>query len=152
VQTCALPISMCSAARPGPVHMEVPLDVLEGAWNGSVPAPFAGRRPGLADHVVSRAAEAIAAATRPLVIAGGGARRARAEVERFGQFIDSPLATTANGKGILPADQPLSLGSNVRFPSVQAESAAADVLIVLGSELADSDLWGGLSGAQSAVG
>src|SRR5699024_4736657 len=47
---------------------------------------------------------------------------------------------------------PLSLGSNVRFPSVQAESAAADVLIVLGSELADSDLWGGLIGAQSAVG
>lgn len=151
-QAVAEAFAMFSSARPGPVHIEVPLDVLEGAWNGSVPTPFAGRRPGLDDHVVSRAAEAIAAATRPLVIAGGGARRARAEVERFVELIDSPLATTANGKGILPEDHPLSLGSNVRFPSVQAESAAADVLIVLGSELADSDLWGGLIGAQSAVG
>ena len=151
-QAVAEAFAMFSSARPGPVHIEVPLDVLEGAWNGSVPTPFAGRRPGLDDHVVSRAAEAIAAATRPLVIAGGGARRAHADVERFVEFIDSPLATTANGKGILSEDHPLSLGSNVRFPSVQAESAAADVLIVLGSELADSDLWGGLIGAQSAVG
>ena len=151
-QAVAEAFSMFTSARPGPVHIEVPLDVLEGAWNGSVPTPFAGRRPGLDDHVVSRAAEALAAATRPLVIAGGGARRAHADVERFVEFIDSPLATTANGKGILSEDHPLSLGSNVRFPSVQAESAAADVLIVLGSELADSDLWGGLIGAQSAVG
>jgi thiamine pyrophosphate-dependent acetolactate synthase large subunit-like protein len=151
-QAVAEAFAMFSSARPGPVHIEVPLDVLEGAWNGSVPTPFAGRRPGLDDHVVSRAAEALAAATRPLVIAGGGARRAHADVERFVEFIDSPLATTANGKGILSEDHPLSLGSNVRFPSVQAESAAADVLIVLGSELADSDLWGGLIGAQSAVG
>src|SRR5699024_7943766 len=61
-------------------------------------------------------------------------------------------AKTHSGKGILSQENPLSLGSNVRFPSVQAESAAADVLIVLGSELAGSDLWGGLIGAQSAVG
>src|SRR5699024_11916913 len=53
--------------------------------------PFAGRRPGLDDQVVSRAAEAIAGANRPLVIAGGGARRAHAEVKRFVELIDSPL-------------------------------------------------------------
>ncbi|WP_209374614.1 thiamine pyrophosphate-binding protein [Brevibacterium renqingii] len=151
-QAVAEAFAMFSSARPGPVHIEVPLDVLEGAWNGSVPTPFTGRRPGLDDHVVARAAEAIASAQRPLVIAGGGARTAHSEVRRFVELIDSPLVTTANGKGILPEDHPLSLGSNVRFPSVQAESAAADVLIVLGSELADSDLWGGLIGAQSAVG
>src|SRR5699024_11824977 len=115
---------------------EAPREWAEGAWNGSVRPRFAGRRRGRDDQVVARAAEAIAAATRPLVIAGGGARRAHADVERFVEFIHSPLATTANGKGILSEDHPLSLGSNVRFPSVQAESAAADVLIVLGSELA----------------
>src|SRR5699024_5683135 len=80
-----------------------------------------------------------------------GARRAHAEVKRFVELIDSPLATTANGKGILAEDHPLSLGSNVRFPSVHAESADADVLIVLGSELAHSDLCGGLISAKSAV-
>lgn len=151
-QAVAEAFALFSSARPGPVHIEVPLDVLEGAWNGSVPTPFDGRRPALDDHVVTRAAEAIRQAQRPLVIVGGGARSAHAEVARFVESIDSPVATTANGKGILPEDHPLSLGSNVRFPSVQAESAAADVLIVLGSELADSDLWGGVIGAQTTIG
>lgn len=151
-QAVAEAFAMFDSARPGPVHIEVPLDVLEGAWNGSVPVPFAGRRPGLDDHVVSRAAEAIRTAKRPLVIAGGGARGAHAEVARLVEGLDAPLATTANGKGIVSETHPLSLGSNVRFPSVQAESAAADVLIVLGSELADSDLWGGVIGAQTSIG
>ncbi|WP_166973069.1 thiamine pyrophosphate-binding protein [Brevibacterium atlanticum] len=151
-QAVAEAFAMFASSRPGPVHIEVPLDVLEGAWNGSVPTPFIGRRPALDEHVVTRAAEAVRRSRRPLVIAGGGARRARTEVARFAEVLDAPVATTANGKGILPEDHPLSLGSNVRFPSVQAESAAADVLIVLGSELADSDLWGGIIGAQSAIG
>ncbi|UVI35068.1 thiamine pyrophosphate-binding protein [Brevibacterium spongiae] len=151
-QAVAEAFAMFGSARPGPVHIEVPLDVLEGAWNGSVPVPFSGRRPGLDEHVVAQSAEAIRGAQAPLVITGGGARRAHAEVRRFVEALDAPVATTANGKGILPEEHPLSLGANVRFPSVQAESAAADVLIVLGSELADSDLWGGTIGAQISIG
>ena len=151
-QAVAEAFAMFSSSRPGPVHIEVPLDVLEGAWNGSVPTPIPGRRPGLDSRVVSRAAEAVAGAARPLIVAGGGARRASAEVRAFAERLDAPVATTANGKGIISETHSLSLGSNVRFPSVQAESAAADVLIVLGSELADSDLWGGLIGAQTSAG
>src|SRR5699024_1145320 len=93
-QAVAEAFAMSSRAWTEPVHFAVRLGVLEGEWHGSVPTPCAGRRPVLDDHVVSRAAEAIAAATRPLVIAGGGARRARAEVERFVELIDSPLAMT----------------------------------------------------------
>lgn len=151
-QAVAEAFAMFSSSRPGPVHIEVPLDVLEGAWNGSVPTQIPGRRPGLDAHVVSRAAEAIGSAARPFIVAGGGARSASAQVRVFAELLDAPVATTANGKGIISEHHPLSLGSNVRFPSVQAESAAADVLIVLGSELADSDLWGGLIGAQTSAG
>ncbi|MDN5588273.1 MAG: thiamine pyrophosphate-dependent enzyme [Brevibacterium sp.] len=151
-QAVAEAFAMFSSSRPGPVHIEVPLDVLEGAWNGSVPTPFTGRRPGLDSHVISRATEAVRSAFRPFIVAGGGARKAHAEVLALAEVLDAPVATTANGKGIVPEGHHLSLGSNVRFPRVQAESAAADVLIVLGSELADSDLWGGLIGAQTAPG
>lgn len=151
-QAVAEAFAMFSSSRPGPVHIEVPLDVLEGVWNGSVPTQIPGRRPGLDSHIVSRAAEAVGSAARPFIVAGGGARRASAQVRAFAEFLDAPVATTANGKGVIAEDHPLSLGSNVRFPSVQAESAAADVLIVLGSELADSDLWGGLIGAQTSAG
>ncbi len=151
-QAVAEAFSLFASARPGPVHIEVPLNVLEGDWNGSVPTPFPGRRPELDSRVVSRAAAAVRTATRPFLVVGGGARRASTEVRAFAELLDAPVATTANGKGIVAEDHPLSLGSNVRFPTVQAESAAADVLIVLGSELADSDLWGGLIGDQSGNG
>ena len=151
-QAVAEAFALFASARPGPVHIEVPLDVLEGDWHGSVPAPVPARRPALDARAVSRAAEAIRTAKRPVIVAGGGARDAAAEVTLLAESIDAPVATTANGKGIVTEDHPLSLGSNVRFPSVQAETAAADVLIVLGSELADSDLWGGVIGAQTAPG
>ncbi|MBR7504105.1 acetolactate synthase, partial [Mycobacterium tuberculosis] len=84
----------------------------------SVPAPIPARRPGLDAHAVTRAAEAIRSASRPVIVAGGGARAAAAEVAALAESIDAPVATTANGKGIVDEDHPLSLGSNVRFPSV----------------------------------
>ncbi|MCM1011752.1 MULTISPECIES: thiamine pyrophosphate-binding protein [unclassified Brevibacterium] len=151
-QAVAEAFALFASSRPGPVHIEVPLDVLEGDWHGSVPAPIPARRPGLDRQAVTRAVDAIGKASRPLIVAGGGARSAAAEVQDLAEAIDAPVVTTANGKGIVAEDHPLSLGSNVRFPSVQAESAAADVLIVVGSELADSDLWGGVIGAQTAPG
>lgn len=47
-QAVAEAFAMFASSRPGPVHIEVPLDVLEGAWNGSVPTPIdhrSGRSP-----------------------------------------------------------------------------------------------------------
>lgn len=147
-QAVADAFALFASERPGPVHIEVPLDVLEGQWWGAVPAPQAPRRPVLDMDMVAIAAEALAGSRTPLIVAGGGARRAAAEVRALAEALDAPVVTTANGKGILDEDHPLSLGANVRFPAIQRASAEADVLLVLGSELADSDLWGGRIGAD----
>ncbi|QIN28986.1 thiamine pyrophosphate-binding protein [Brevibacterium luteolum] len=147
-QAVADAFALFASERPGPVHIEVPLDVLEGQWWGAVPAPQAPRRPVLDMDMVATAAEALAGSSTPLIVAGGGARRAAAEVRALAEALDAPVVTTANGKGILDETHPLSLGANVRFPAVQRASAQADVLLVLGSELADSDLWGGRIGAN----
>lgn len=153
-QAVADAFALFASERPGPVHIEVPLDVLEGQWWGAVPAPQAPRRPVLDMDMVATAAEALAGSRTPLIVAGGGARRAAAEVRALAEALDAPVVTTANGKGVLDEDHPLSLGANVRFPAIQRASAEADVLLVLGSELADSDLWGGRIGAagDSAAG
>src|SRR5699024_6397085 len=84
----------------------------------------------------------------PLIIAGGGARGAAAQITELARLLDAPVATTANGKGILDETDPLAVGANVRWPSVQQASREADVLLVIGTEIADSDLWGGLIGVQ----
>ena len=54
-------------------------------------------------------------AARPVVIAGGGARHAGAELQRLVEALDCPLVTTAAGKGLLAHDHPAN--SAPRFPT-----------------------------------
>ncbi|GAA5128691.1 thiamine pyrophosphate-binding protein [Pseudonocardia adelaidensis] len=137
--------------RPRPVHLEIPLDVLEQPWGGSpwvgavtpVPAPDA------AD--VRRAATLLAGARRPLVIAGGGAVDAAAEVRGLAEALRAPVATTVNGKGVLDESHPLAVGAAVRLRALQKAAADSDALLVVGSELGDADLWEGRIGAEAVI-
>ncbi|GAB3181176.1 5-guanidino-2-oxopentanoate decarboxylase [Nesterenkonia halophila] len=137
--------------RPRPVHLEVPLDVLEGPWSGRLPeqrsAGPAELRADTSAEPVRTAAARLAAAQEPLIVAGGGGRGAGPALQALAERIDAPVVTTANGKGVLAEDHPLSLGADVRRAAVQRASRSADVLLVVGSELGDSDLWGGTIGA-----
>jgi acetolactate synthase-1/2/3 large subunit len=128
------------AARPRPVHIELPLDVITAPAD-HVPKqrlmPIA--RPGPAAEAIAVAAELLRGAERPLVVMGGGAQdaapQARALVERLGAL----AVTTVNGMGILPPDHPLCLGSTLSQPPVQDELAAADVVLAVGTELGETD-------------
>jgi thiamine pyrophosphate-dependent acetolactate synthase large subunit-like protein len=129
--------------RPRPVHLEVPVDVLEGEWIRrpapvrSVPAPV---RPGRAP--IEAIAVAIAGATRPVVLAGGGARRAVGEIVAVAEY-GIPVLTTVNGKGVLDEGHPAALGAAVRLHAARQVADEADVLLIVGSEVGDADLWGG---------
>ena len=129
--------------RPRPVHIEIPIDVLEQTWSGeprvctSVAAPHAD--PG---HV-RRAAALLAAATQPMIIAGGGAVDAQAEVTALAEALGAPVATTVNGKGVVDESHPLSVGASIRLRALQRAAAESDALLVVGTELGDSDLWEG---------
>jgi len=151
-QAVADAFALFAGSRPGPVHIEVPLDVLEGGWHGTTAEPWPPRPRPLAEDAVDTAAEALADSVRPLIIAGGGARAASAQITALARILDAPVATTANGKGILDETDPLAIGANVRWPAVQQASRDADVLLVVGTEIADSDLWGGLIGVQEDSG
>ena len=129
--------------RPRPVHIEIPIDVLEQTWSGeprvctSVAAPHAD--PG---HV-RRAAALLAAATQPMIIAGGGAVDAQAQVTALAEALGAPVATTVNGKGVVDESHPLSVGASIRLRALQRAAAESDALLVVGTELGDSDLWEG---------
>jgi thiamine pyrophosphate-dependent acetolactate synthase large subunit-like protein len=137
--------------RPRPVHVEIPLDVLEQPWGGSpwVGAVTAAPAPDAAD--VRRAATLLAGARRPLVIAGGGAVDAAAEVRALAEALGAPVATTVNGKGVLDEAHPLSVGAAVRLRALQKAAADSDALVVVGSELGDSDLWEGRITAETVI-
>lgn len=137
--------------RPRPVHLEIPVDVLEGDW---VRRPAAARpavEPGLLDPVaISNIREALAIASRPLLIAGGGARGAAAEIQALARH-GVPVLTTVNGKGIVDESDPAALGASVRLPAAHQAIADADLVIAVGTELGDSDLWGGVLEAAKVI-
>ncbi|MFH8624429.1 thiamine pyrophosphate-dependent enzyme [Streptomyces vietnamensis] len=129
--------------RPRPVHIEVPLDLLETVEPaGPVRrAPLTGP-PAPDPAAVGKAADVLRAARRPALVLGGGARSAAAECAALAEGLGAPAVTTANGKGVLDERHPLSLGVSLHSPAVQKWLADRDVVLAVGTELAESDLWG----------
>src|SRR4029079_15782460 len=92
---------------------------------------------------VRRADELLAAAESPLIIAGGGAVDAQAELTALAEAVGAPVATAVNGKGTVDEAHPLSVGASIRLRVRQRAAADSDALLVIGTELGDSDLWEG---------
>lgn len=106
------------SGRPGPVHIRIPSDILEGELpdaevyaqpRGGV---FPGCRSCAAAEDVKEAAAAIAAARCPLMICGQGAAHsgAWAEVTELAERQQMVMGSTISAKGVLPETHPLALG------------------------------------------
>jgi acetolactate synthase-1/2/3 large subunit len=95
-----------------------------------------------APEAVERVATVLAGARRPLLVAGGGARGAAAEVRALADR-GIPVLTTVNGKGVLDESHPHALGAGARLAEAHRAMNAADVVLLVGTEIGDSDLWGG---------
>lgn len=139
--------------RPRPVHIEVPLDVLEEQIDpASLSRPTAApAAPRPTEAGLVQASAALAGARSVAVLAGGGSRRAAEPLRALAELLDAVVLTTVNGKGSLPERHPLSLGASVRLPESRRIADGADVLLVVGSELGDSDLWGGIFAPTGTV-
>lgn len=132
--------ALFQAGRPRPVHIEIPLDVLvenADALLGSAPVNVA--RAGAAPATVRQMSRLLAAAKRPLILAGGGAIDAAPELTRLAETLGAPMALTINAKGLLPAAHPLLLGSTQSLAATRALVAEADVVLAIGTELAETD-------------
>lgn len=134
---------LMTSGRPRPVHLEVPLDVLAETAAAVVVPPVAIAAPSPPSRQLHAAAAQLARATRPVMLVGGGARAASAEVRRTAERLGAPVVSTTNGKGVLAEDHPLSLGAGVHLPAVRDLVAEADTVLAVGTELAPADLWNG---------
>ncbi|MEX2442415.1 MAG: thiamine pyrophosphate-binding protein [Alkalispirochaeta sp.] len=117
------------SGRPGPVHLEIPIDVLQERTSVDN------------SPQVDRAAQLLSDAVSPFIVVGGGAAGHGPVVTRLAEALNAPVVTSAAGKGVLPEDHPLSLGGRLHVPSVRGELERADTVLVLGSQLSSTDLW-----------
>ncbi len=92
---------------------------------------------------LSKAAELLAGAERPVIVAGGGVRISGAydELSRLATDLSAPVATTANGKSAISETDPLAVGvfGNFGTDLANAVVGAADVVLVVGSKLGPTD-------------
>lgn len=133
-----------ATGRPRPVHLEIPLDLLDESAEVVIVTPIAAGALHAPADSITAAAGALGAAGKPLFIVGGGASRAASQVLALAEALGAPILATTNGKGIVPEDHPLSLGAGVQHSSVYSAVEDSDCVLAIGTELAPSDWWIGL--------
>jgi acetolactate synthase-1/2/3 large subunit len=143
--TAAIPELLAEAWRrsltppSGPVFVEIPVDLLNAESDVSVKeldgAPPAAATPD--QRMLAETAALLGAAERPVVWAGGGVVRsgAWAELRLLAERLDAPVATTYMGKGALPEDHPLAVGSGADEAAYAELVETADVVLCVGTEL-----------------
>ncbi|MFP3466036.1 thiamine pyrophosphate-binding protein [Leifsonia sp. SIMBA_070] len=130
--------------RPRPVYIEVPLDLLEqeaAVAAASLAARSFAAPQSVDSGAIADAARLLEAAADPVILAGGGSRRAGDSLRILAERLGAPVVTTLNAKGVLDEHHPLSLGANLRLPAARNRARDADVLLVVGSKLGEAELW-----------
>ncbi len=102
------------SGRPGPVLIDLPLDVQRGLCNydPAIDAPLPVDVPRPHPARVDAAVDMLLAARRPLILAGGGViiAEAAAELRELAEELDVPVQVTLMGKGAFPEDHELFAG------------------------------------------
>jgi acetolactate synthase-1/2/3 large subunit len=133
-----------TSGRPGPVLLDLPMDVQAEAADVRIPDPAhreagGGTRPAADD--VERAAAALRDAERPVIVAGGGVILAEAwdEVVALAERLGAPVVTTWNGKGAIDETHELAGQTIGDTGSTVGNSLAvsADVVVSIGNRFTD---------------
>ena len=120
--------------RPRPKHIQIPITSLAAPAAqplSRAPAPVAGD--------IAKAAEMLRLAKKPLVILGARARAV--SVMPLLQQLDAASFTTYAGRGVVDRAYPLHFGSLLARSGAKSVLGSADLVLVIGSELSEGDLW-----------
>ena len=149
--------ALFNGARPGPVHIQLPIDVITAdASHVAKPSDYLNsfaKNPadtyGLTLPQVMRPlpnplqldliVESLQAAKNPVILYGGGCVDVDHDAQTLAELIDAPTFLTINAKGLLPPSHPLSLGSNQSLEAGRAVIAEADWVLAIGTELGETD-------------
>ena len=132
--------------RPRSIQIEIPVDVQGQAAEMEIPGSVESEAPGAEQALVERAAALLVAGIRVGILAGTGVHRSGATraLTRIAERLGAPVFTTANGKGAIAENHPLSLGifgGEYDFPPGGREDPrlvfahTLDTLLVVGSSL-----------------
>ena len=139
-----------TSGAPGPVHLDLLgfagelIESAEADLEVIVEEPFTRApafRPEPDEGSIEEATRLLEAAERPVIVAGGGAitSAADAEILTLAERLSIPVATTLNGKGVLPDHHPLNVGIVGSYSQGCANGivSEADLVLFIGSHTGD---------------
>ena len=141
-QVLARAFQVMHAPRPGPVHIEIPIDLFPAPMQ----MPLAEYRAVKPTALPMAPTESIATATKwlaearsPVILLGGGAQAAGKEATALAEKLAAPVFLSLAAKGIVDERHPLCGGANLSFSKVRARIENADVVLAVATELAETD-------------
>ena len=139
LSTLKAAVQAAMTAPTGPVSVEIPIDIQQSVIDMPAdlsPLPISVSVP--SETALDALADTLAKAKRPLLWLGGGARHARAEVARL-KALGFGIVSTVQGRGIVPEDDPASLGAyNIQKP-VEAFYQRCDAMLAVGTRLRSNE-------------
>ena len=142
-EAMAVAWELCQSGRPGPVWIDVPLDIqaaeIEHGWPNTVRPSDIGEALRPTAGQIDEIAALLRKAKRPAVIVGSGVRSARAEklFLKVAESLNIPVLTSISGIDLIPSDHPLFFGR----PGILGERPAnfimqnSDLFLVLGTRM-----------------
>ncbi|WP_243076543.1 thiamine pyrophosphate-binding protein [Microbacterium sp. SS28] len=140
--------ALAESGRPGPVLVDVPMDVFSAEIEVALFDKVIGNtrslaRPSLDEEVAEQIVQNLLSAERPVLYVGGGIIGADAapELAEFAGLLSLPVAHSLMGKGALADDSPLVLGMTgfwgTQFTNDMTRTA--DWILALGTRFAEAD-------------
>lgn len=129
---------------PGPVHLDIPEDVLNSVldWKGEQPGQKEAPLPGGDPQAIREAARLLWEAQTPMIHAGAAVVRCGAweELRELAEYLGAPVSTSPAGRGAIPEDHPLCvptlcIGARVAL-------SQSDLCLALGCRFGELEFWG----------
>ena len=127
----AVALRAMRTGRPGPAALECAIDIWGKSAVVTASGPLPIPAPKIDTSAIRRAAKRLGAAKRPMIVCGGGAQDAAAEVTALSAMLQAPVLGYRRGRGVLDSRDPLS----VTLPLGRDLWGEADVVLAVGTRL-----------------
>ncbi len=140
--------TMAESGRPGPVLIDVPMDMFSAEVDESLFKRLSFNvktleKPSIDEELAERIVRTIAAAKNPVIHVGGGVKGAGAmkEFEEFVNYMGIPVSCTLMGKASLPDTNPLMMGMTGFWGTefINEKCRTADYILALGTSFKECD-------------
>jgi len=130
------------SGEPGPVFIELPanLQLLTGEVDSMPDANISLDSPAVDEQQIGDAVAMLAAAERPGLFVGWGAKDVTDDLVRIAEHLGAPVTTTLQGLGVFPGNHPLHAGFGFgpsAVPAGQNAFAECDVMLAIGTRFAE---------------